>query len=128
MSKTHTIQANYSGGGPNSINATTTNSGESDTNFDQACTASATTTLSPAVVVNPATCLSFALKSIGGNVTVHFSATSVTANSTTIGLVDGTPVIINGATGLPSGADTYTVKVRNAGSVSIAFEGRFLWP
>lgn len=124
MSVTHTISTTYSGGGTSPIQVATTDSGEGELNFNQTCSGAGTTTLDPIVIMNPATKVLRYSYQASGNCTLKWDAQS--GSDVTIALTANVAQVINGATGLPSGTDTYTLSVLNAAAGTITFDGRHL--
>lgn len=129
MSKTHTISKTYSGGGTSVITVSTAYTGETETDYEGPAAGSGTTTFGVPTVFNPATALQCCEFNATGNCTLTWDAQA--GSDVTMPLTANTPVIIENITGtmagVPSGADTYTLKVTNAGTSSITFEGRLLY-
>lgn len=131
MAKTHTVSQTYSGGGTSPISVNNSFTGQAELDYNEASCTSATTTLAPSFVMNPATQLQCAVFSAtGGNATVSF--VPITGTATTIALTSGVPVVVQSVGGtcpqVPSGSETYTLKVLNpaAGTATVAFEARML--
>lgn len=130
MSVTHTITKSYSGGSNAAKSVTISATGESEVNISQACAGSATTSLTPVLVMDPDNAIEGALFSADGNCTLAFTNAALTA--TTIGLTANTPVIVDavGSAALlslvPTSADTYTLSCRNASTVTVNLDVRMV--
>lgn len=129
MSKQHTIAKTYTGGGTSPVSSSVTYSGESETDYNGPAAGSGTTTFGNPMVFNPATALQCCEFQADGNCTLTWDAQA--GSDVTMALTANTPVIIENTTGtmagVPSGSDTYTLKIVNAGTSSITFEGRMLY-
>lgn len=121
MSVSHSISQTYSGGGVTPVSQTITATGSYELNDDTICAGSATTTLNPTAIFNPRTAVQACCYLASGNCTLDFHGQSGGAN--TIALAANTPFIraANGSTitDLPSGSDTYTFRIQNAGATTI---------
>ena len=131
MSKQHTVIKSYSGGGPNAMSSSSVWVGSAETDWDQSCGASATTSLSPVLVIDPdSNCLAYGFKA-DGNCTLWFDGASTSTTDTSIALTANQPVIVerSGSTiaGIPTASDTYTLKLANATTVAINVDLRMLW-
>lgn len=129
MSVTHVVTKSYSGG-TNAAKSVTINAvGESEVNISQACAGSATTTLTPNIVMDPDNAIEAALFSADGNCT--FAFTPITGSATTIALTANVPQIVDAVgSGLlslvPTSSETYTLSLRNATTVTVNLDVRMV--
>lgn len=129
MSISRNIQITYSGGLATPIQRTITNTGQSGWSADTVCAGSATTTISPPLVLDPDTNVRCYVFNATGNCTLWFDVASGT--DTSIALTANTPEIqTENAAGtiayLPTASDTLTLKVANAGSSTLTFTADML--
>ena len=131
MAKQHTINQSYSGGGTSPISLATVNSGSLELDFS-GTTSSATTTFGSAFVMTPSTAIQCAVFSgTGGDCSLTWVNNAGVA-TLTVALPNNTPVIVQSVAsvcpGVPTGADTYTLKVLNAAqaTATVTFDGRIL--
>lgn len=121
---TRNIQMTYSGGTVTPIQRTITNSGQSYYGVDTICaTGPSTTTISPPIILNPTTGIRCYAMQASGNCSV---LCDVGGTDTTITLTANVPEIQTEAAsgsiaGLPSGADTMTLKIFHTNSTTITF-------
>lgn len=128
---THTITQTYSGGGSLPVARTINQVGQSQGVYQTQCAGATTTTLSPPLVMDPDALIQAYCLLATGNCSLIFDATSgsdstvtLTANTAKIQVTDETTDLISG---VPTAADTYTLKVVVPGSDSISVDLRFLF-
>lgn len=128
---TRNLQISYSGNGLSPVARTYTLTGQSNFGIDTICAGSATTTISPALITDPDSNVRTFCFLASGDCTLHFDLTSGT--DTSIALAANTPEIYkenpSGTIPVlpaPSGNDTLTFKIANAGSGTITFFGDLL--
>lgn len=130
MSVIRNISITYAGG-DSAIQQNLALTGQTGISINKTCNGNATTTISPAIALDPdnnVRCFAFVSS---GDCTVHFDLASGT--DTSVALTANTPLIqMESASGTipilpaPSGNDTMTIRIVNPGSETIQFVGDLL--